>query len=354
MGPLWRLTRPALFALDAETAHHAGIWALSLFEGAPAAARALREGVRADRPLLSTEVGGLRFPNCVGLAAGLDKNAEAVAGFFGLGFGAVEVGTVTPRPQPGNPLPRLFRLPEEQALINRMGFNNQGAVAISARLRELSWRPGPVGVNLGKNKDTPLDQASADYVLGAERFGAVADYLVVNLSSPNTAGLRSLQEPEQLERLLKAVRAAAGSAPLWLKIAPDLTDEAVDAAVDVAIGCGLDALVATNTTLARPFFHRHAGEGGGLSGAPLKSRSTEVVRRAFRRAKGRLPIVGVGGIFTGADAWEKIRAGACLVQLYTGLIYGGPGTVKRVLDELEALATQAGIGRLSDAVGSEA
>ncbi|MBS1149896.1 MAG: pyrD, partial [Myxococcaceae bacterium] len=252
-GALWRLTRPALFALDAETAHHAAIWALSLFEGAPGLAAAVRRSIRADRALLSTQVGSLRFPNCVGLAAGLDKNAEAVAGLFGLGFGAVEIGTVTPRPQPGNPLPRLFRVPPEQALINRMGFNNDGAVAIAARLRELSFRPAPVGANLGKNKDTPLDQAATDYVLGAQQLAPVSDYLVVNLSSPNTPGLRTLQEPQVLERLLKAVRAAAGPAmPLWLKIAPDLTDEAVDAAVDVAIGCGLDALVATNTTLQRP------------------------------------------------------------------------------------------------------
>jgi dihydroorotate dehydrogenase len=354
-GSLWRLARPALFALDAETAHHAAIWGLSLFDGAPGLAASLRRSIRADREVLSTQVGALRFPNCVGLAAGLDKNAEAMTGLFGLGFGAIEIGTVTPRPQPGNPLPRLFRVPPEQALINRMGFNNDGADAIAARLRELRFRPAPVGANLGKNKDTPLEEATNDYVIAAQRLGPVSDYLVVNLSSPNTPGLRTLQEPKVLEGLLKAVRAAAGpELPLWLKIAPDLADEAVDAAVDVAIDCGLDALIATNTTLKRPFFHPLAGEAGGLSGAPVRERSTQVVRRAFLRAGGRLPIVGVGGIFSGADAWEKIRAGASLVQLYTGFIYGGPLLVKQILDELEQLAAQAGVTRLADAVGVRA
>ncbi len=351
---LWRLARPALFALDAEAAHHAGLWALSIFEGAPGLARLARARAGADRPSLATEVGAVRFPNCVGLAAGLDKNAEAVTGLFALGFGAVELGTVTPRAQSGNPLPRLFRIPPEQALINRMGFNNDGAPAIAARLRELAWRPAPVGVNLGKNKDTPLADATGDYLLGIERCKDVADYLVINLSSPNTPGLRTLQEPRVLEGLLRASRDAAGDKPLWLKIAPDLTDEAVDAAVDVAIACGLDALVATNTTLQRPFFHPLSGEAGGLSGAPVKRRSTQVVARAFRRAAGRLPIVGVGGIFTGADAWEKIRAGASLVQLYTGFIYGGPGTVKAVLDGLEQAMAAAGITRLADAIGADA
>ncbi len=354
-GALWRLTRPALFALDAETAHHAGIWALGLFDGAPFLAAAMRKAVRADRPMLSTQLGTLRFPNCVGLAAGLDKNAEAVTGLFGLGFGSVEVGTVTPQPQPGNPLPRLFRVTPERALINRMGFNNEGAAAVAARLRELSFRPAPVGANLGKNKDTPLEQAAADYVKAAQQLAPVSDYLVVNLSSPNTPGLRTLQEPKVLERLLRAVRKAAGpQMPLWLKIAPDLSDPAVDAAVDVAIECGLDALIATNTTLRRPFFHPLGAQAGGLSGAPVRERSTQVVRRAFVRARGRLPIVGVGGIFNGADAWEKIRAGASLVQLYTGFVYGGPWTVRAVLDELEALMQHAGVTCLADAVGQGA
>lgn len=350
----WRLVRPAIFTVDAETAHHAAMWGLSLFDGAPSAAAALRRAIRADRPGLAADVGALHFPNCVGLAAGLDKNAEAIQGLFGLGFGAIEVGTVTPRPQPGNPSPRVFRIASEQALINRMGFNNDGAEAVAARLRELKFRPGPVGANLGKNKDTPIEAATEDYVVGAQRLGPLADYLVVNLSSPNTPGLRTLQEPKVLEGLLRQVRQAAGSRPLWLKIAPDLSDEGVDAAVDVAVGCGLDALVATNTTLTRPFFHPLAAEAGGLSGAPLRERSTQVVRRAFLRAQGRLPIVGVGGIFSATDAWEKICAGAAMVQLYTGFVYGGPGSAKRVLDGLEALVARAGIGGIAQAVGRDA
>jgi len=354
MASFWGLLRPLLFTLDAEAAHHAGIWALSLIDASPGLASVMRNSVRADRQALATTIGSLHLPNCVGLAAGLDKNAEAITGLFSLGFAAVEIGTVTPRPQPGNPLPRLFRIPPEHALINRMGFNNDGADAIAARLRELQFRPAAVGANLGKNKDTPLDRAADDYVIGAEKLGPLSDYLVVNLSSPNTPGLRTLQEPEVLEKLLTATRRAAGAKPLWLKIAPDLTDEAVDAAVDVAMGCGLDALVATNTTLRRPFFHPVSGEAGGLSGKPVRQRSTEVVRRAFLRAKGRLPIVGVGGIFNGADAWEKICAGASLVQLYTGFVYGGPGMVKQVLDELEVRLQQSGLAKLADAVGSNA
>jgi len=212
---------------------------------------------------------------------------------------------------------------------------------MEGRLRELDWRPGPIGVNLGKNKDTPLERAHEDYASAAARLSGVADYLVVNLSSPNTPGLRTLQEPEALARTLAATKRAS-SKPVLLKIAPDLADEAIDAAVDVALSEGAAGLIATNTTLARPAFHRHNGEAGGLSGAPLKARSTQVVARAFARAGTRLPIVGVGGGVTGEDALEKIRAGASLVQLYTGFVYGGPGAVARILDELEAAVAAAG------------
>ncbi len=348
---MYRLLRPLLFRLDAESAHHAGLWALSLYEGAPALARLMRQRARAERPALAVSVAGLSFPNCIGLAAGLDKNAEAVRGLFALGFGFVEVGTVTPRPQPGNEKPRLFRLPEEEALINRMGFNNEGAAAMAGRLAELDWRPGPVGVNLGKNKDTPLERAEEDYALGAARLSPLADYLVVNLSSPNTPGLRRLQEPEALARTLAATRRAS-SPPVFLQIAPDLTDEAVDAAVDVALSEGAAGLIATNTTLARPAFHPLNAEAGGLSGRPLRERSNQVVARAWKRAGARLPIIGVGGVFTGADALAKIRAGAALVQLYTGFIYGGPGAPKRVLDELETELAKTGAKSLLELRGS--
>jgi dihydroorotate dehydrogenase len=348
------IARPLLFRLDAELAHELGLGALSLAEVAPSLAAAARRRTNADRPTLRTRVAGLDFPNPVGLAAGLDKNAEAIVGLFALGFGSVEVGTVTPRPQPGNEKPRIFRLPEHQAIINRMGFNNLGAAAMAGRLRELSWRPAPVGVNLGKNKDTPNEQAVDDYVAGAKLLSPLADYVVVNLSSPNTPGLRALQEPQALEALLRAVRAEVRARPLFLKIAPDLGDEAVDAVVDVVRSCGVDGLVCTNTTITRPFDHPLAKETGGLSGQPVAQRSTEIVRRVFKRTGGALPIIGVGGIFTGADAWEKIQAGASLVQLYTGFIYGGPGVVREVLDDLEQRLTDAGLSSLQQAVGRNA
>ena len=352
---MYPLLRPLLFSLDAERAHHLGLFALSLFDGAPELAKAVRRRAGADaRAELRTTVAGLAFPNCVGLAAGLDKDAEAVRGLYALGFGFVEVGTVTPRPQPGNPLPRLFRVPAHRALLNRMGFNNAGAFAMAGRLRELDWRPGPLGVNLGKNKDTPLEAAPDDYRAGAEALAPHADYLAVNLSSPNTPGLRTLQEPKALEAVLRATLGASAGKPVFLKIAPDLEDEAVDAAVDVALATGTHGLIATNTTLARPFEHPLAKEAGGLSGAPLRDRSTQVVRRAFRRAAGKLPIIGVGGVFTADDAWQKLRAGASLVQLYTGFVYGGPTLVRQVLDGLSAHVAGAGLRSVSEAVGADA
>jgi dihydroorotate dehydrogenase len=348
------LARPLLFRLDAETAHEVGLHALSLLDVSPGLAKLLRRRARADRPSLRTTVLGVDFPNPLGVAAGLDKNAEAMTGLFALGFGFVEVGTVTPRPQPGNDKPRVFRLPEHRALINRLGFNNKGMQALAGRLRELDWRPGPVGVNLGKNKDTPLERALEDYVVSARLLAPLSDYVVVNLSSPNTPGLRSLQEPEALAALLTAVRAEVTGRPLFLKIAPDLTDEAVDAVVDVARSCRVDGLVCTNTTLARPFEHPLAAQAGGLSGRPVFERSNQVIRRAFRRAGGSLPIIGVGGVFDGRDAFAKICAGASLVQVYTGFIYGGPGMPARALDELETCLTEAGLDSVTRAVGRDA
>jgi dihydroorotate dehydrogenase len=345
------LVRPVLFSLDAEKAHHVGMAGLKAMP--VAMAKAWRSNVRADRPTLSMTVAGLTFPNPVGLAAGLDKNAEALVGLFALGFGFVEVGTVTPRPQSGNPSPRLFRLPEHTALINRLGFNNEGMAAMKARLEALGWRPGPVGVNLGKNKDTPNERAVEDYLACAEAVGPLGDYVVVNLSSPNTPNLRALQEPEALFAILSAVRAKVPNKPLFLKIAPDLTDEAVDAAVDVARSTNTSGLICTNTTITRPIEHPLAGEAGGLSGRPVFQRSTEVLKRAFRRAEGRLPLIGVGGVFDGDDAFAKIAAGASLVQLYTGFIYGGPSLPRRILDRLEARLAESGLTRLADAVGRD-
>ncbi|MFZ5469543.1 MAG: quinone-dependent dihydroorotate dehydrogenase [Myxococcota bacterium] len=349
---MYRWVRPLLFLLPAEAAHRLVLWVLSLLEGALGLCRHLRR--RALRGVdLSSSVAGLHFPNPLGLAAGLDKDAEALPAFFALGFGFVEVGTVTPRPQPGNPRPRLFRLPEHRALINRMGFNNRGMAAMAGRLRELAWRPAPLGINVGKNKDTPNHHALDDYVAAVDMLEPLGDYLAVNASSPNTPGLRELQEPEALERLLRALRQRT-QRPLFLKIAPDLGPEAVDAIVDVALACGVDGLIATNTTITRPMVDPLAPEPGGLSGAPLRPLANEVVRRAYARARGRLAIIGVGGVFTAEDAYEKIRAGASLIQLYTSLVYEGPPLVRRILTGLSDLLRRDGFRAVSDAVGVDA
>jgi dihydroorotate dehydrogenase len=347
---VYGLLKRALFLLPPEQAHALGMSALRLL-GAVRAAPALPAG----GPDLSVTSAGLRFAHPVVLAAGFDKDAEAVAGFFGAGFAGVEVGTVTPRPQPGNPAPRLFRIPEARALINRMGFNNHGVEAMGGRLRALGRRAGPVGVNLGKNKDTPLERAVDDYVAGVERLGPLADYVVVNASSPNTPGLRSLQQPEQLRALLSTVRArlqaVSPGKPLFLKIAPDLTSEEVDAIVDVAVEVGIAGLICTNTTLARPGVEGPvAAQAGGLSGAPLAPLAMETLRRAAARARGRLVLWASGGVFTADDVLERIEAGADLVQVYTAFVYEGPFLVPRLLSELRARLEARGLGSLS-AVG---
>ncbi|HLL54278.1 MAG TPA: quinone-dependent dihydroorotate dehydrogenase [Myxococcaceae bacterium] len=355
---MYRLARALLFLLPAEAAHNLGILALRILGAFPPLCRWLRRRALPADDRLSVQLGTLRFPNPIGLAAGLDKNAVAVKGLYALGFGAVEVGTLTPRPQPGNPKPRIFRLPEHSALINRMGFNNGGAASAAERLRALGGHPAPLGVNVGKNKDTPLEQAADDYLKCVETLGPLGDYVVLNASSPNTPGLRKLQEPEQLAALLTRVRErltqVAPGKPLFLKIAPDLSMEAVDELVDVALACRVDGLIATNTTVERPFEHALAKEAGGLSGRPVRDRSTAVIRRAFLRSGGRLPLIGVGGVFTAEDAYEKLRAGASFVQVYTGFIYEGPGMVRRLLSGLEALLQRDGFARVSDAIGRDA
>jgi dihydroorotate dehydrogenase len=278
---------------------------------------------------------GLKFPNTVGLAAGFDKNAEAWPAAAALGFGHVEIGTVTRHGQPGNPKPRLFRYPAEEAVINRMGFNNDGAEAVAARLARLPGpgaRPIPLGINLGKTKVTPLDQATEDYLGSFRLLADHADYLVVNVSSPNTPGLRELQDASWLKPLLAALvaenksRAAAGRArrPLLLKIAPDLSFPQVDAALQVIADLGLDGIIATNTTLARPGYFASVSEAGGLSGKPLRGKATGIIAYIARATGGRLPIIGVGGIYDGESAAEKLDAGATLIQVYTGMIYRGP------------------------------
>jgi dihydroorotate dehydrogenase len=353
---MYRLIRAILFLLPEEAAHRLGIWTLRWLGRSSAVAQWTRRRALDEQSDLGSQIAGLTFPNPIGLAAGLDKNAEAIPGLFALGFGAVEVGTVTPRPQAGNPSPRLFRLPSHQALINRMGFNNCGAEEAAQRLASLRWKPGPVGVNIGKNKDTPLERAVDDYLQCVDRLTTVSDYLVVNVSSPNTPDLRQLQDPDRLPQLLDAVQtrlARIGSKPLFVKIAPDLDDSALDQIVDIALAHQVSGIIATNTTLERPFSHPLAKEAGGLSGAPLRGIATRVIRRLYGRARGRLAIIGVGGVFSAEDAYEKMRAGANGVQIYTGLIYQGPAVVGRILRGLRQLLARDGFRSLSEAVGRE-
>lgn len=340
--------KPALFRLDAEHAHELAVDALALL-GRVRPLCAMLERVHRLPPALyrPVECFGLKFPNAVGLAAGFDKNGRAWPAAAALGFGHVEIGTVTYHAQPGNPRPRAFRYPAEQAVINRMGFNNAGAAALAARLAKLPG-PGrrtiPLGVNLGKSKVTSLDKAAEDYLGSFRLLADHADYIVVNVSSPNTPGLRELQDAAWLKPLLAALvvenktRLAAGKArrPVLLKIAPDLSFLQIDAVLAVIAELGLDGIIATNTTLARPGSLAAANEAGGLSGAPVRRRATEIINYIARATNGRLPIIGVGGIMDEASAGEKLDAGATLVQLYTGLIYRGPFFAAEVARALAA------------------
>jgi dihydroorotate dehydrogenase len=336
--------------LAPETAHRVTIRAL--------AAGWVPHARGTDDPILESHLWGRRFPNPIGIAAGFDKNAEAYRAVLRLGFGFAEIGSVTPRPQAGNPKPRLFRLTEDRAVINRMGFNNDGVEAVARRLSNRGHLPGPLGVNLGKNKDSA--DAAADYVRGVQALARYADYLVVNVSSPNTPGLRALQGREPLAALIEAVKRARRDAcpeappPLLVKIAPDLQPEDKQDIAAVALASGLDGLIISNTTLARPASLRspHRGEAGGLSGAPLFQPSTELLAEMYRLTQGRLPLVGVGGIASGADAYAKIRAGASLLQLYSALVYEGPGLVGRIKRELAQALRRDGFSTLSQAVGS--
>ncbi len=339
---LYPLLRPLAFALDAEAAHRATVRALKLLPaGRPAAAD----------PVLAIRVAGLDFPNPVGLAAGFDKDAEVFPQMLGFGFGFVEVGTLTPRPQTGNPRPRLFRLTEDHAVINRMGFNNRGLEAAKQRL-ERRRRRGIVGVNIGANKDSA--DRIADYVAGVRTMAPIADYLTVNVSSPNTPGLRGLQGKGALEALLAAVMAARGASgpPVFLKIAPDLDRAAVDDVVEVVTAASVDGLIVANTTVSRPSLRsRWRDEAGGLSGSPLKALALERLRDVHKATGGKLPLIAAGGIASGADAYERIRAGASLVQLYSALVYEGPGLARRICRELKALLARDGFARIADAVG---
>lgn len=333
------LIRPALFTLDPERVHRLTLRALALgLAGGPGEITSLR---------LRQRLFGLDFPNPLGLAAGFDKNAEAPDAELKLGFGFVECGTVTPKPQEGNPRPRIFRLREDRAVINRLGFNNEGHAAAQARLTARSDRPGIVGINLGANKDA-ADRV-ADYVAGYRALAVHAAYVTINISSPNTPGLRGLQNPGELNELLERVatvrRESGVHRPVWLKIAPDLDGTAIAAIVEACITHGIDALAVSNTTLARPesLRSRAKGEAGGLSGAPLFLPSTRALAQAFLAAQGRLTLIGVGGVASADDAFAKIAAGASLVQLYTAMIYGGPDLPARILRGLDARLEREGL-----------
>jgi len=295
-------------------------------------------------------VAGLRFPNPLGLAAGADKDGRAIAGFFGLGFGSVEIGTLTPLPQPGNPQPRLFRLAEDRAVINRMGFNNGGLAAALPRATAATRR-GMLGINVGANKDA-LDRI-ADYEAGVAAAAPVADYVTINISSPNTPGLRDLQHGPALADLLARAAAARSMTPLFLKVAPDLEPAQINEIAKAAIDARIDALIVGNTTITRPALaSANAGEQGGLSGAPLAALAAQRLRDFRTATGGKLPLIAAGGIDSGAEAYARIRAGASLVQLYTGLVYGGPGLPHRILRDLAALLVRDGFASVSDAIGA--
>ena len=341
---IYPLLRPALFAIPAEPAHRLTIAAL----------RALPVGAApAVSPALCTRVAGIAFPNPVGLAPGFDKNAEVPDAMPALGFGFVEIGTVTPRPQAGNPKPRLFRLVEDRAVINRMGFNNDGADIVAARLRARTGH-GIVGANIGANKDSP--DRIADYAEMTRIMAPLASYLTVNISSPNTPGLRALQDEGALSELLDAVVAARGDllTPVFLKLAPDLTRAEIESICRIAIDRRIDALIVSNTTISRPTLASpHAGETGGLSGEPLRTLALEALR-TFRKASGGLiPLIGVGGIASVDDAWDRICAGASLVQIYSALVYEGPGLARRIVRGLAERCRSAGVGSIAEVVGSE-
>jgi dihydroorotate dehydrogenase len=342
---LYQLCRPLLFRIPAEPAHRLTIAALRALPRQP---RAAPEAALAQR------VAGIVFPNPVGMAPGFDKNAEVPDALLGHRFGFVEIGTVTPRPQEGNPKPRLFRLVEDAAVINRMGFNNDGAEVVAARLRQRLGAPGIVGANIGANKDS--DDRIADYATMTRIMAPLANYLTVNISSPNTPGLRALQDEGALTALLDAVLEARGAAttPIFLKLAPDLEPSDIDAISRIALDKRLDALIVSNTTITRPpLKSANAGEAGGLSGAPLRELALQRLRDFRKATGGAIPLIGVGGIASTEDAWARIRAGASLVQLYSALVYHGPGLAGRIVSGLAKKVREHGLTSIAEAVGTE-
>ncbi|MFG2071161.1 quinone-dependent dihydroorotate dehydrogenase [Nonomuraea maritima] len=337
---------------DAEAVHRLTVAGLALLARLPLLKRLLHQAYAPHDPALRVSAFGVHFPGPLGLAAGFDKDAACAEGIAALGFSHVEVGTITAHGQPGNPRPRLFRLPRQRALINRMGFNNEGALAAARRLRRPRSVPVVVGVNIGKTKVVPESEAVGDYVASARTLAPLADYLVVNVSSPNTPGLRNLQAVTLLRPLLTAVKEVADATPrrtpLLVKIAPDLADDDIDAVADLALEIGLDGIIATNTTI------RHSGEQGGLSGRPLKERSLEVLRRLRARVGDRLTLVSAGGVEDVDDVWERLLAGATLVQGYSGWIYGGPLWAARIHRQLAVRVRRHGMKSITEAIGRTA
>jgi dihydroorotate dehydrogenase len=361
---LYRMAKTLLFRMDPEAAHHLivdGMSAASRLPGFTPIVSALW-GVR-ETPDMATDLFGFHFAHPIGLAAGLDKNGKAVAGFSRIGLSFLEVGTVTPRSQPGNESPRLFRLPSDEALINRMGFNNEGAEAMAKRLGKLGRRAVPVAVNIGKNKTTPNESAADDYRRCLQMLYPYGDFFVINISSPNTPDLRALQHGNELESLLGAVqeemtvqaeRHGGLPKPVLVKIAPDNSEEQLAQMAEAIVRSGMSGIIATNTTIGRDgLTDANAHETGGLSGRPLTRRSTEVIRSLYTITQGKLPIIGSGGIFTAEDAYEKIRAGASLIELYTALIYRGPGVVREIHRGLRERLKRDGYSRITEAVGAD-
>lgn len=340
----YQLARPFLFKADAEAAHNLSLAALKIMP---------IPSLGSNCDILAQSFAGLEFPNPVGLAPGYDKNAEVPVETLRLGFGFTEVGTLTPLPQAGNPKPRLFRLVEDEAVINRMGFNNEGQGAAIARLRNIPENAltGPLGINIGANKDS-VDRV-ADYVTGVRNMEPLADYLTVNISSPNTPGLRALQDKAALDDLLAQVMAARIRAtPVFLKVAPDLEPADIDDIVGVAISRGIAALIISNTTITRPALaSRHAGEAGGLSGVPLRDMAQQRLADFRKASGGQLGLIGVGGISSASDAYARIRAGASLVQIYSALVYHGPGLARRISKQLERLLRADGFANITEAIG---
>ena len=359
--------RPILFTQEAESIHNRTMALLNKVGRNELLCGAMHSFLGA--PALPVELFGLRFPNPVGLAAGMDKNAAALPAWAAMGFGFTELGAATWHGQPGNPEPRVFRAIPEEAIVNRMGFNNLGAEAIAERLAEWKkldrWPPHPVGMNLGKSKITPLDKAAEDYANSFRVLRPHLDFFVINVSSPNTPNLRQLQDKSALDEIFAALQevqspksAAVGGKPILVKVAPDLSFEALDEILELVGPREIAGIVATNTTISRPVsnlpdIQRVYSETGGLSGRPLRARSTEVIRHLYRQTGGKLPIIGVGGIFTAADAWEKITAGASLVQIYTGLVYQGPGISRAIVNGLIERLEARGLAELASATGCD-